>query len=123
MNNNKDKIQCLILNCVDNDFQSIWEIASVIESKGVLEASTELSTVLCLSLKKLLANKLIELYKGNCFNGDEQLMHGFKITRSFIDKHLNDWTNKGFNDLDYRFYITELGRKKLIEECNPSFFT
>lgn len=123
MNNDKDRIQCLILNCVEDDFQSIWEIASVLELKGTVAESTELVTALYASLKKLLASKLIELYKGNSFNGDQKPIDGFKITKSFITKHLNDWANKNFNDLDYRFYITELGRKKLTEECDPAFFT
>ena len=112
-----DLVNCNILNTVEDDFQTIWEIKSVIKNK-LNEQDDELTNEFILSsLKYLLLNKLIKAYEGYNFQGEESEIVDFKITLDFIILHNDDWKNTEYKGSDIRFYITQIGIDYLSNNC------
>lgn len=117
-----EKINCLVLNTVDEDPQTIWEIISVIRVKMVRVSENEILKMVFSSLTFLIPNGFVNVYRGYGFCGEEELVNNFILTIDFIKGHQNDWKNKDYNGIDYRFYITDIGREMLTTKCKMEYF-
>lgn len=119
---NELKTTCLILNTIEDDFQTIWEIFSVLRNAYKDEKEEEIDVLFYNCLSIMFENGFIRCYIGRSFDGDEEEIDDFIITNEFISMHKEDWNNKIYNDVDYRFYITEQGREFLLDNCKKEFF-
>lgn len=117
-----DKIKCLILSSTEDDFDTSWEILSVLRDKLQSIDEDVLIDGFYEALNFLLINGYVKVYQGYKFDGDETELIEFKLTKEFILSHKDDWKNIEYKGIDYRFYITEEGRNKLLTECNSDFF-
>lgn len=116
------KVNCLILNTVEDDYQTVWEIVSNVESKYLTEARDYILDLVYESLSFLMLHRLISIYNGYDFLGEEQEIKDFELTKEFILIHTNDWENLDYKGVDYRFYITPGGKEALLNECLPEYF-
>lgn len=117
-----EKINCLILNTVEDDYQTVWEIISVIKSKYLTETQEHILDLVYQSLRFLIQHHLVSIYSGYNFLGDEEEIKDFELTMDFILKHMNDWENINYRGIDYRFYITSNGNNVLLSSCPPEYF-
>ncbi|MFY0256473.1 hypothetical protein ACDQ55_21265 [Chitinophaga sp. 30R24] len=117
-----EKVNCLILNTVEDDYQTVWEIVSVVKSKYLTETKDCILGLVYESLRFLILHRLVSIYNGYNFLGEEQEIKDFEVTKEFILMHMDDWEKLDYKGIDYRFYITPSGKAALIKECLPEYF-
>lgn len=98
-----------IIDLLEEDLEPLWSILSIIENKLPEISESEKLDIAFLALSSLISKQYIEVYKGVYFNGDEEIIPGFKITRDFILNHKDDWKIKEYGNVDYKFSITDKG--------------
>ena len=112
-----DKISCLILDCVSDDYNALWEIVSVVEkSMSSVVNHKILLTDIRISLDMLLNKGYIQIAKGIQFIGEEITIPLTALPDDFINTYLYEWKDKDFRDT-YKFYITEAGLENYLKLC------
>jgi hypothetical protein len=116
-----EKVRCIILGTIDDDPNTTWEIASILEQRLKIEYE-EISKLILEELQLLLDEGLALAYVGTNFTGEERELPGFTLTADFVEEYRNDWKTKAFGDIDYRFFITERGLEFYLKRCKPEYF-
>src|SRR5260221_14765233 len=112
MNN---KINCVVLDAVEEDFHPIWEVLSAVKGKLKNETEDQLIDSLVYSLNFLLKSRFVIVYEGYGFLGEQKPVVDFSVNRKFILDHMNDWKNKDNEGVDIRFSISENGAEFLFK--------
>lgn len=116
-----DRIKCLILDSIEDDYSPIWDIISMFNRNLNIEDGLPIDIELIEALNYLLTNRLISVFYGSKFEGEEVELLDFVLTEEFIDKHREDWIFKRAFEMDHQFIITKKGVEKL-KECDPEYF-
>lgn len=111
------KMLCVILDTVYDDYQTIWEILSVIEQNSSLTNSNEIVEKFHAAISELLQDGYIAIFKGTLFQGEEQLVADFVMSKEFIVQHKSDWKAKKYAEEDIKFIITEKGKDYCLNNC------
>lgn len=117
-----EKIKCLVLDAVEEDFHPIWEIFSVLKNNLDIQYEDQILDFLIDSLNYLLKSKLVAVYGGYSFGSEQKKIDNFVLDRVFALSHLQDWQNTEYKGIDYRFAITNRGEDFLINYCKLEYF-
>jgi hypothetical protein len=116
------KIECWILDCVENEYSYLWEIRSVIEQRLVDVDKVKLDEYLFLGLSSVLTQGYVLAFAGIDFRGEEQLVPGFSVSTAFVEQHKKAWQAGVEVDQDVRFLISDTGFEHYRQGCPPEYF-
>src|SRR5688572_25583019 len=105
------KVDCNILNIVEEDFTAIWEMQYVIRRAFPEKTEEEINDAVYASLASLLNSGLVVAYRGINFNDDEVLCTDFVITKDLISSDTYEREMKEAAEYRHRtlFLITPKG--------------
>lgn len=109
------EIEFYILDIIEEDKTTLWEVLSEIEKKTPKAYEQERIEIAYSSLNLLLSMEYIEVYRGIYFNGDEVRVKDFVLTKEFIVGHKDDWKITEYGDVEYKFAITEKGYQAYMQ--------
>lgn len=112
-------IDCWILDEVETDFLTIWELVSVLHQRQTNLSVSDILIQVRERLSHLYSLNYLTFYRGIKFNGDEHIIE-VNITDDFVLEQSEDW--KSASEDQVKMYITDLGRKMYLNTCRPEDF-
>ena len=112
-------LDCWILDEVETDFTTIWELVSVFQQRQLTLTTSDVLMQIKERLNYLYSLELLSFYQGIIFNGDE-IPVTVNITYDFIFEQSGDWKNPALKQI--KMHITPLGRKTFLDNCSPEAF-
>jgi len=112
-------LDCWVLDEVETDFITIWELVSVFHQRQPEISTSDILMQLKTSLGHLYALELLTFYQGIVFNGDEHVVE-VDVTDDFIFEQSEDWKSLVVSQI--KIHITPRGREVFLANCNSDAF-
>ena len=112
-------IDCWILDEVETDFLTIWELISALHQRQTNLSVSDILIQVRERLSHLYDLNYLTFYRGVKFNGDERIVE-VNITDGFVLEQSEDWKNASEDQI--KIYITDLGRTVYLNTCRPEDF-
>jgi hypothetical protein len=117
-----NKLDCWVLNEVDSDYSAVWMILSILRRRLPDTDESTVEKLLNETLSSLLERRLVKVYTGTDFSGEEVDLELSELPEDFVCSHKDDWKNKRVGDADYRFLITDEGLDLYLNNCSSDYF-